>query len=514
MYKICFKNFRKFDLLDNFEIKNINFLVGKNNSGKSTLTKGLILYLENIQSLALSDCFIGNDKICQPLFKFNSNKIYDYHIGTFGRAKNNKSKEDFIIFGLHIDNLYVETTVSRRSKNIKKESGSVKDHYNSTEAPISKIVFSEKNFDVRITLDFEKQKFKIEYGILSIFDEGTKEKLDIVVNPFSNDDSEIMNVVSVRNKVLSYPFNIELPLEYEILSKTYDYLSEGKLYPSLISYFNKVSSDKYNSRPEEIDYFVNCVDRIQSEFNQSYIKERIIYIPSHAITRSVVYNTSDKNDFMASAIAEYLNANIKPRSPEYKFITDWMDEKHFNIGEDFKIEHFGGESFRLEIFDNKKTTLVPLLDKGVGSNQLMIMLLQFASIIKQYKNVEKKPIVIIEEPEQNLHPQFQSMLAKLFLNVVNMTGTQSSIPFIVETHSEYTIRKTQVLIKDLAKDVNLQNEDELEENSPFTVYYFDKDNANEPFYKMIYQKNGLFANEFGEGFIDESTTLLYEVLKP
>ncbi|MEY3966310.1 MAG: hypothetical protein RL263_1479, partial [Bacteroidota bacterium] len=43
MFKVGVKNFRQFQELDPLEIKPITFLVGRNNSGKSTLVKAIIL---------------------------------------------------------------------------------------------------------------------------------------------------------------------------------------------------------------------------------------------------------------------------------------------------------------------------------------------------------------------------------------------------------------------------------------------------------------------------------------
>ena len=54
MDSITFKNFRQFKDETTFDLKNINILVGKNNSGKSTLTKGLRLYLDNLKNLRIN----------------------------------------------------------------------------------------------------------------------------------------------------------------------------------------------------------------------------------------------------------------------------------------------------------------------------------------------------------------------------------------------------------------------------------------------------------------------------
>ena len=58
--------------------------------------------------------------------------------------------------------------------------------------------------------------------------------------------------------------------------------------------------------------------------------------------------------------------------------------------------------------------------------------------------------VIIEEPEINLHPAFQSKLADMFVEAAKVFNIQ----FIIETHSEYLIRRLQYLTakKDIKTD--------------------------------------------------------------
>ena len=52
----------------------------------------------------------------------------------------------------------------------------------------------------------------------------------------------------------------------------------------------------------------------------------------------------------------------------------------------------------------------------------------------------------------------------------------------------------------------------MKENNPFMVYYFDGENEKEPYYPMEYRTDGNFSNEFGTGFFDAATKLLYEIL--
>ena len=182
-------------------------------------------------------------------------------------------------------------------------------------------------------------------------------------------------------------------------------------------------------------------------------------------------------------------------------------------GKEVRWYTMSGELSPVKIKDKDNST-VNLADKGIGSIQLMILLLSLATILREYEpqNIVamkesdhlRYPTIIIEEPEQNLHPKVQSLLADLFLYL----NKEYHCKFVVETHSEYLIRKTQVLV---SKE-NYEDNSSMKENNPFMVYYFDGENEKEPYYPMEYRTDGNFSNEFGTGFFDAATKLLYEIL--
>ncbi len=113
--------------------------------------------------------------------------------------------------------------------------------------------------------------------------------------------------------------------------------------------------------------------------------------------------------------------------------------------------------------------------------------------------------IIIEEPEIHLHPKYQSMLADMLLDAY----LNYNIHFIIETHSEYLIRKTQVMVA----NKNYKDEEELKKESPFMVYYIDGRNRDLPVYAMGYKISGGFENKFGEGFFDEAAKLDMTIIR-
>ena len=108
-----------------------------------------------------------------------------------------------------------------------------------------------------------------------------------------------------------------------------------------------------------------------------------------------------------------------------------------------------------------------------------------------------KKVVVIEEPEENLHPALQSKLADLFMEVSKL-----GVNVLVETHSEYLIRRSQVLVA----EAKYKDEQELAQKCPFKVYYLPETGTGKP-YEMTYSTHGNFTRPFGNGFYDEADNL-------
>lgn len=174
------------------------------------------------------------------------------------------------------------------------------------------------------------------------------------------------------------------------------------------------------------------------------------------------------------------------------------------------------------LIDDKK---IALADVGYGFSQVIPIIIKIASIVtsdhkeaeteEQWKNSIRrlnflqqkkelsKKILIIEEPEANLHPSLQSKIADVLVTTI---GYYPFINFIIETHSEYLIRKLQFLTakREIDGDKSI-------------IYYFNADKyvtANEPKVKPIeITSNGNLTNTFGPGFYDEISRLQFDLLK-
>lgn len=523
MDRISFKNFRKFKDEKSFDLNNINILVGKNNSGKSTLTKGLRLYLKNILNLQINSTKNGNIFSYRPLFQFGGDSLDNPHIGTFGRAISKDAQDDKISFLALFSDLSIETIVSRYSTHYKNQDGIFVDFIEEPTAPITKIVFTKKNQDVRFTFDFECECLIAEFNITGEVDyySNWSNEIDLLKEKIASKDisDEDKDHLAFNLKRLEKCVSFGLKDKAKYVCHLSPICKDGnrvqgQLYLEIIRNLIHFMTDKSIEENEGLNKFMTKGKLLFSYLSQiiyeiswlieNYInKEYIKNIEAHSVTHSLVYNISNKNDYMAQTILEYINENIKDNDEEKIFIEKWMMK--FEIGEDFVIDSYGGESYKLEIIEDVDNPEIrtPLLDKGVGSNQIMILLLQLATIMHRNRGSLVPYIVVIEEPEQNLHPALQSNLADLLYEVYQypqkINNASLGITFVVETHSEYLVRKSQVLV---AQQVN-------DEDNPFTVYYLEENRQPR---KMEYQDNGTFSNDFGEGFYDESIRLTEEII--
>ena len=115
----------------------------------------------------------------------------------------------------------------------------------------------------------------------------------------------------------------------------------------------------------------------------------------------------------------------------------------------------------------------------------------------------EKNTVAIEEPEIHLHPSYQSKLAEMFVEAYS----KYNIHFIIETHSEYLIRKLQTLVA--------KKEIEAEKVSIQYVYspYIEQRPLYTPQVKSISVKSdGRLTDSFGTGFFDEADNAAMELL--
>lgn len=265
------------------------------------------------------------------------------------------------------------------------------------------------------------------------------------------------------------------------------------------------------------DCYLDCytpslfIKAIVNEALKPEFTERIGYVDSSTVEVKRIYPLDGTNRF-GNLCKEYNNLKVSGghktnRKCNYMpgaFINKWL--KEFGICDSIKIEN-EEDLLRIKLVTNESPDGRMLADYGYGVTQLVSLLLNIEIAISQVEEyltdfmgqpyetdayMSIKPFwLIIEEPEVHLHPLLQSRLADMFRD-----ASSHDLKLIVETHSEYFVRRSQVLVAESGFDRLM-----LKRNNPFRVYYFPVEGLP---YDMKYQTNGYFEEPFGEGFFDEA----------
>ena len=275
------------------------------------------------------------------------------------------------------------------------------------------------------------------------------------------------------------------------------------------------------------------VAMINNEVIRPYFIKDVEYIDSSSARIRRIYTIEDDNK-MSNALRKY-NSNIAHQqdpsvgialitesdfNPSGLFLNKWI--KKFGIGDEVKIEGTE-EGLGMMVYLVKDGEKRLLADEGYGITQLTSLLLCIDNNIppfphpvdeggvltpwnSDFVNVGTIPeyppkYICVEEPENHLHPKYQSLLAEMFVEAYQ----KYNIHFIIETHSEYLIRKLQVMVAD--------KENKLTSNE-VSINYVDKDENGISHNRQIkIQEDCRLSEPFGPGFYDEADTLAMELMK-
>jgi predicted ATPase len=198
---------------------------------------------------------------------------------------------------------------------------------------------------------------------------------------------------------------------------------------------------------------------------------------------------------------DLLNSAGKNKIYIEDFINNYLNE--LNIGAKLTINKIEETAFTIKIKSLETRQNVSLSDLGFGYSQFIPILLKIASLALTNNYGGYSPsILLLEEPEANLHPNFQSKLADLIVDA----GAKFNIQFLIETHSEYLIRKLQYLT---AKE-KIKPEDSV-------IYYFHDPNnvpeGEEQVKELRINEDGSLTGDFGSGFFDEADRIAIELYR-
>ena len=518
MNAIGFKNFRRFKDMPPITLGGVNMFVGGNNAGKSTVVKGILLLLD----------FLKYKKVSYsetPKFRFDGPGSHDVNIDTFDRALCQYSEEKEIVFSAQINEFTVEVCIYSEQDTKEKEDVSYADvrYITLIDSQTNiRMDFDVKSAEARVTIlptnsendsiedEIEKLKTELEELQRRQVALTHKSNLNMVevqeLLEISQSMGRVDSMLSRKKELLTAMG--EKKVTVPLLDGLWDnctYIS-NYIYGLIQPRTSSTRESKSEMEREKLIPYKTKLQNINIRFEHAVNSIRLEYVYSHDAGQRVLYNKKDENDYVSKSIHEFYNQLITSETKLGEKMKSWLSD--FCGVDDYKVETVNGEAYRFILKIDGKG--MDLADMGRGTIQLTTLFVRIASIIQKYMNEDQLllpdlspiPIVLVEEPEQNLHPALQSKLTDLFYSVYKDYG----IRFIIETHSEYMIRETQIHVAKL----KYGDESELTSKNPFAVYYFPSSGTP---YIMEYSPKGGFINNFGTGFFDKAILLQFELLK-
>jgi predicted ATPase len=452
------ENFRIFKDYTEFDFAPLTLLTGANNSGKSSLIKALLLLAVNAENRNI-ERFTLNTELRSAVTK----------LGNFESLVNN-IENPHLTFHLYFDNLFEKLS---RPVHIEK---------------IADEIFAQlANHKTRITLKFDN-KIKENLTFLAYDISVNNKFVNLFLIKFETDNSiEGYNNVEWLEQFIAEI--IAKQKETYILKNNLNRVEEDidstrikDIYSVIALTFDGLELAKKNNENENLRYF-NVFDAIfcklvEIALDTIKFEEKIEYLPAFRGNQDRFYR-SDSNLPLNQLLKQFTDNNFDEKSIEKAYITYWVKELGIGDKIDF-IPREGGT----EVTITKNGKKLQMADIGYGMTQYLPLLLKIVLSEADY--------LIVEEAENSLHPDFQSKLADILVTAYKNFGTK----FIIETHSEYLIRKLQILTKkgDITPEHSL-------------IYYFGKETIT----KITIGSNGNISNDFGKGFIDESDDLALEL---
>ena len=140
-------------------------------------------------------------------------------------------------------------------------------------------------------------------------------------------------------------------------------------------------------------------------------------------------------------------------------------------------------------FENKRISKSDKYSKEIpldqSGNALKSILFLLSDILRS-----KDSVIILEEPENKLHPKIQGNLIELLAGL----AVEKTNKIIIETHSEHFILRIQKLIRE---------KNFMPNNVAINYVYLDEDGEGSKIDQMMLDENGKFIKKWRHGFFNE-----------
>lgn len=500
--KIILENFRSFKNKTTFNLKKLNILIGKNNSGKSTFARIFPLlkqtFLAKLSEPILwygDDVDFGNFSISKGLFKGSNKKTIRLGIefenkneALFSNLSANLWILDEYIEKIQIKSQFFDFEIKMSYDN--ETSNKENKRVNSLKMGNEEMILGEKNFDCYWLKREDEIIPYIDFESFSPMFSNKKSSSEIKKLFLGSIKKSNKNVV-FKDELLIRNINWIIHDFFRIFNK-----STSKDWVELL--INRICKMLH------IDESDSC-DIKKSEMLNKYIifqsLNEIISLVNYKIQmifKSVIYIKPIRAHIERNYRLQGLHTD-SINSDGNNLAMILLKDKNFNGDDNLSFSKWCKEKMNLEIFtkvENNYVSLyikekngndINLVDSGYGFSQLLPILWVIWKfnekmissnndfIRKNHMRVfgldNQELILVIEQPELHLHPALQSKFTNLIANIVkeSMEKIKTNIHIIIETHSETIINE---LGNSVIKTNSLKNEINLilfHKNTDFTT---------------------------------------------
>ena len=474
-------NLRSIEDSGNIDLKPITILVGRNSSGKSTLARVFPLLRQSAEATKRG-----------PILWWG--RLADY--GSFDNAVNRYAKEKTIGLDFKIsfdaDDLRVPTRrgLGRLSMSRILQSGvldvALRFSNGTLGSYTSSISLSVFDFNIKLTLDEQGLVNEIESGTYSwkktaqVICYGAQDRLIPSLSFFKASGDTSGSVWESFD-----PFGVELAKI--IRSFVHGNTAEERVRQLA----NKIPLGTRSEMFRQLSQISNpptFSDALQSSGSNSYQFRRLCDI-SFVSQFEVLLNQANQalNSFMGEVIyLEPLRATAQRYYRQQSLAVGEIDSKGENIAmfldslsgsQQRNFQGWTSKHFGIEVVPKKEGGHISLTikqlaggaeaniaDMGFGFSQMLPIAAQLwaasaaSSKVLPNRHTSLHPLIVIEQPELHLHPDYQAKLADVFVAAVSerTSGISSSsnagLRIIAETHSPALINRLGSLIADKIVD--------------------------------------------------------------
>lgn len=396
--KIVINNFRKLSHKVSIDISDETLIVGKNNTGKTSVSELFVKFFLPKKSFRLEDF---------SSYSITSSLVNDIHSKYLLLEEDSSQSSEQVKF---LDALF--PTISM-DLNISIEA-------NDNLALIKPLLYEfTNNEELIIRLKYEFR------GLKTCVDDFKK---------YNN---------KLRTK---YKSSIEEVTFFEFFKRNY-------------SNYYKIHG--YCSKPNDIYEHLVDVNEISNLFNIGVISaqrevddtsDQNLQSISNALWKYYQFITKENSDLNQEDVYKASISNIKTNlNTEYSELFKELlisindnimgsDTQSVEISSEFSIEDILKRNSKLKYKIDEFS--MPESYNGLGFSNMMFMFIQLVTYIESVKKENKVfNLLFIEEPESHLHPQMQSTFLKKLNDIV---GTEHNVYRILTTHSSYILQSAEL----------------------------------------------------------------------